>query len=488
MKRLTVLILTLMTALSLVACEGKTIVTTPEGVTLEGEDAKKWLEEHHMNDDEEGAEPEVESAVPEEDTEELEDAPEDLQEIKWDYTGFSTRVPASCEYEFDEKNGLYIYTLEYNCYPFVKISRHDSEKDAKKFIKERILPEFENDKEYEMLTTPDIREYEVGGKKLTGVHFTYFWNGDTIDYLCVLETVDTGLVKYVCKTSADDKKNKDFCEEVFDDAVRYFEMNVSSKKTSEAPADEPSDVKNVETPSTGAANIKYAEVSNDYFSMNIPEGWTAQVLNNDPISYTIEVSDPDHPDRSMIYCSCMGGMPKSKEAHDFRVQYFPGTIFAEMPYLTEISTEGFFKGTQEYFGYSNYKTLQNNGRTQYGGDLLLGSAISGKTGNEVKGILTAWVYDTGVDMENKNPFDWSQGKVDVGFAQASVIVMELAPSAEYKEWVPVLNNCFASLKFTDKYRKDYKETWEAVMLTSADLTAIADETRAVVSQSWIDFL
>lgn len=141
--------------------------------------------------------------------------------------------------------------------------------------------------------------------------------------------------------------------------------------------------------------VKYRDPS-DYFTMNVPMGWRVKTGLKpdgkfDIISYAITVYDPKRPERELYFCLNNAIGLKSVEARNWYARsYGPGSCFAKMPVLTELSTAGFFAAMGPLFGYRQFTVLERLGRSALGGDVVVAECTTA-SGRRVQGLYHATV-------------------------------------------------------------------------------------------------
>ena len=141
--------------------------------------------------------------------------------------------------------------------------------------------------------------------------------------------------------------------------------------------------------------VKYRDPSG-YFTMNVPMGWRVKTGLKpdgkfDIISYAITVYDPKRPERELYFCLNNAIGLKSVEARNWYARsYGPGSYFAKMPVLTELSTAGFFAAMGPLFGYRQFTVLERLGRSALGGDVVVAECTTA-SGRRVQGLYHATV-------------------------------------------------------------------------------------------------
>ncbi len=246
------------------------------------------------------------------------------------------------------------------------------------------------------------------------------------------------------------------------------------------------DVRIVENEASQARLVNYSDPAGNFTAM-VPEGWTVRpgLMGSgglDYISYAVKIYDPSAPDR-MVYLNLnCAGMLKSQAAKDWHIAY-SGSYWADMPVLPSVTTEGFFQGMGDLYGYSDFTVGNALGRIGNGGDLLEGTYLSGSSSAEVSGLFSAWVTDYEY-MANSVPYDIYSEMIDVGYCTAYSVIMEAAPANEFLDWQPVLESVLSSIQFTDSFLSARRQEWQQTMAASSYFMQTASEISDMVMSSW----
>ena len=239
-----------------------------------------------------------------------------------------------------------------------------------------------------------------------------------------------------------------------------------------------------------AKHVKFVKYRNPsgYFTMNVPMGWRVKTGLKpdgkfDIISYAITVYDPKRPERELYFCLNNAIGLKSVEARNWYARsYGPGSYFAKMPVLTELSTAGFFAAMGPLFGYRQFTVLERLGRSALGGDVVVAECTTA-SGRRVQGLYHATVTSMNRPVQ-VNPFNARAGLVDVGPITEFSILSETAPKEEFIDWQPVLDKCFASIAFTAAFHQQRREAWARMMGTSKYIMQTADSIRGMIMDSY----
>ena len=245
------------------------------------------------------------------------------------------------------------------------------------------------------------------------------------------------------------------------------------------------------TPAESASvTFEHYEDGSGYFSLDKPKGWKVQVGlkgtgDIDLISYAISVSDPNCPEREMYFnLNCVGGV-KSQEAHDwYASNYGANSEFAVLPVFPSVDTEGFFRASEPFYGYSGFTVAENLGASVFGGEVLVGKCVSKTSGKKMEGIFSATVDGSFTYYVLQNPFSLFGPQIDAAPVSVYTILMETAPEEEIIDWQPVLDRIVSSISFTDTFIKARNELWRSVMGTTGETSNNTSELSSGIMDSW----
>lgn len=128
-------------------------------------------------------------------------ADSELAVIECPEQGFTTLANPSYYHEFDEGNGLMIYTGEGVQIPYVIINRvEDLLADPFEAIRERYTPYVQDKYGDALLEYDEYADYEIGGKELPAGVYTYrLDNGIVIDMIRIFDSTGKQTVVYTAK-------------------------------------------------------------------------------------------------------------------------------------------------------------------------------------------------------------------------------------------------------------------------------------------------
>ncbi len=397
---------------------------------------------------------------------------------------FSTKCLKAYKEKWKDDVGLHIYTENEDSVPYVLIWRFENTTDAKQqltIIREEMTEQYGAD----MIEVGPIKDYTVGGKTIPGILFTYKSGDYTLHSLRLEYAIGNDIINFTAKYIDGDD---DLTMRALDVAVENFTNGIPdpSDKQQKPKNKQSGDV--VITPSDNASvsYVKYTE-ENGYFSMDIPKGWKVTIglppeYGVDLISYAVTVYDPANTDRKLYFnLNCVCGL-QSEAAREWYNTWYPNT-FGSLPALKEISAKGFFSAMGQYYGYSNFSVTENIGKTNLNCELLSAGAVSSASGKPIRGLFSAMV-DAMSEVVLKNPLDYTSGTVDVGLVNAYTVVYETAPENEFIDWLPVLDHCFASLTFSDRFQSERAQQWKAVMGTSSYIFNTSNEISNMIMDTW----
>lgn len=250
---------------------------------------------------------------------------------------------------------------------------------------------------------------------------------------------------------------------------------------------EKSDIRIVPSEASQVQFVPYTDPSG-CFTAEIPSGWAVTIgipgdTAYDYISYAITVYDPQAPDRKVYLNLNTAGFAKSAAAQKWYQTYYANSPQALLPAVEPQTTAGFFSVMGNTFGYSGYAITSDLGKTALGGNLLLGTATSAKTGKRIKGLYTATVTST-VYPVLQNPFALGGATVDAGITTVFSVMIEQAGEDEYLDWQPILDRCLSGIRFTEQFNSQRATQWKQVMGTAQYLSQTADAMSDAIMDTW----
>ena len=235
---------------------------------------------------------------------------------------------------------------------------------------------------------------------------------------------------------------------------------------------------------SAASQLSYTGFDNGLVSMTIPSGWQVRT-DGSYENYTVQVFDPEVPDRQLSLLLSLTGPLKSQTAHDWYVNNYGETdFFAKMPVIDPQTTEGVFKGLLDYTDAgSTFSVIENLGTSILGGDVLRASYRS-SDGVELEGLFTASVFDPGPSYVNEVIWDMTSPMIDIGYLTLSSIIFMTAPAGEFNDWQGVLDSIFASLRFSDAFMSGRAQEMQQTMDTFNSVRQTCNEISDSIMDSW----
>ncbi len=423
--------------------------------------------------------------------EEERSVPEGYKEAISQAQGFSTICREDYETEWDDRDGLYIYTGNPGSIPYVLIYKYeDVPIDAGQFLEEAIYTDMIESYGDRLTDISPEEDYEFGDRTLPGIMFTYTVGDYTVHSLRLCEQIDDDVINYTAKyLDGMDGETMD----AVTDAINYFSLEAGktdpAKPADKEPAPEP-EPQQIEIIPSEASLVQYVEYRDPsgYFSMEIPKGWKVETGlpptgEIDLISYAITLYDPQKSDRRTYFnLNCTAGL-KSKEAKDWFIYYYgTGNYFAQLPVLPSVDAEGFFTMAGDIYGYSDFSITEKL-QGMAGAEILTANCVSAATGEDLSGVFTVMLSDFPY-MVQKDMFDYSKGTIDVGFVNAFGIVYETAPSSEWLDWQPVLEHCLSTVSFSKGFHSQRQQLWKQVMGTVQYIAQTGNEISDMIMDSW----
>ena len=228
-------------------------------------------------------------------------------------------------------------------------------------------------------------------------------------------------------------------------------------------------------------SLAFQTYNNGLFSMQIPKGWVVGVGNSDLIHYTFMAYNPQNPDYKIFFNMKTEGYLKTQQMRNFYRGLYPNAPFAILPAINPQTTEAFYKVFTPAYMYNqkllpfkvpvmnNFTAVQNIGRNMTGGSIVRGVYQNGQ-GKKVEGIFTATIKE---------------------FAMPPVVVLIVyntifftAPDGELVEWLPILNKCVSSIKFSNNFISGYYREQGQVVQNANAIQSICNQTSDIITSGW----
>ncbi len=230
-----------------------------------------------------------------------------------------------------------------------------------------------------------------------------------------------------------------------------------------------------------AKTVEYQTYNNGLFSMKIPKGWIVSTGKSDYIHYTFLVYNPANPDYKIFFNMKTEGYLKTQKMKKMYSRYYPNTPFAQLPVISPQTTEAFYKVYTKAFNFSqsllpfkvpvinNFTPVQTLGKNITGGSIVR-AVYQNEQGKSVEGIFTATIKE---------------------FAMPPVVLLIVyntifftAPANELVDWMPVLNYCVSTIKFSDQFINGYYREQGQVAANANAVQAICNQTSDIITSGW----
>jgi len=243
--------------------------------------------------------------------------------------------------------------------------------------------------------------------------------------------------------------------------------------------------------------VEYEKFDNGLISLQIPKGWKVEVAPLDYIHYSFKAYNPKDPDYMVIFMMKLEGFNKSQDAKNWQQKYYPSSVFAQLPVIDPQTTEAFYGIWNETADYVNtndvkyeylpkfneFTIIDNLGTNVIGGDILRATYKNGD--NElIQGLFTSSVKDPGPYYVNSNVFNLFSSKIDVFPLLVYNTIVMTAPDAEFNNWQQILDNCIATLQFSDTFVNGFNKEEESILTTIQANQKVYDQMSDMIMDSW----
>ena len=228
-------------------------------------------------------------------------------------------------------------------------------------------------------------------------------------------------------------------------------------------------------------SVEYQTYNNGLFSMKIPKGWVVGVANTDYIHYTFMVYNPSNPDYRIYFNMKTEGYLKTQKMKDFYKRFYPSAPFAKLPVINPQTTEGFYRVfTQALLldqnrlpfkapVINNFTPVQNLGKNMTGGSIVR-AVYNDAQGKKVEGVFTATIKEIAIPP--------------VVVLNVYNTIFFSTPEGELVDWLPILNNCVGSIKFSDKFISNYYKQQGQVVQNARAIQTICNQTSDIITSGW----
>ena len=248
---------------------------------------------------------------------------------------------------------------------------------------------------------------------------------------------------------------------------------------------------------TLASKVEYEDYNNGLISMKIPKGWKVDVPALDYIHYSFKVYNPENPNYMVTFMMKLEGFNKSQAAKNWQQTYYPDAVFAKLPVIDPHTTEGFFNAWNETAAYVNandvkyeylqqmndFTVVENLGANIIGGDVLRATYKNSK-GELIQGLFTASVKDVGPYYVNSNIFNIFSEQIDVWPLIVYNTILMTAPDDEFINWQSILDNCIATLEFSETFVSSFNKEESSILSTIQANQKVYDQISDMIMDSW----
>lgn len=247
-----------------------------------------------------------------------------------------------------------------------------------------------------------------------------------------------------------------------------------------------------------ASQVEYDTYDNSLVSFKYPKGWTVEIAPVDYIHYCFKVYNPKNPDYMLFFGLKHEGFLKTEHAREVYAGYYPDAIFSKLPAIDPQTTKAYYEKWNEIAKYLNdvdfksmpsfaptFKNLElgdNLGTVTIGGDILRGT-YDGQNG-KCQGLFTATVKDIGSYYISENIWNPLGPQVDVWPLNVYNIIFMTAPEEEFINWQPILDNCLASIEFSQTFINGFNQEETTLTQTIIANQKVYDSISDMIMDSW----
>lgn len=227
--------------------------------------------------------------------------------------------------------------------------------------------------------------------------------------------------------------------------------------------------------------MTYDVFNNGLFSMKIPKGWTVGVAKADYIHYTFMAYDPSNPDYKIFFNMKTEGYLKTQNMKNMYATYYPNSPFAKLPVINPQTTEAFYRVFTPAIAFNqsilpfrtpvikNFTPVQKLGNNITGGSILRATYLN-EAGKTIEGVFTATIKEVALPP--------------VVLLNVYNTIFFTAPANELVNWLPVLNTCVNSIKFSENFIKGYYREQGQVVANANAVQAICNQTSNIITSGW----
>ncbi len=230
-----------------------------------------------------------------------------------------------------------------------------------------------------------------------------------------------------------------------------------------------------------AKDMVYQTFDNGLVSMKIPKGWIVGTGKSDYTHYTFMAYDPANPDFKIFFNMKTEGYLKTQQMKNFYMRTYPSAPMAKLPAINPQTTDAFYKVFTQAYNLSqdvlpfkvpvikNFTTVQTLGKNITGGSIVR-ATYQNEQGKNAEGIFTATIKEFPVPP--------------VVLLNVYNTVFFTTPANELVDWMPVLNYCVSTIKFSDQYMSGFYREQGQVVQNAKAIQAICNQTSDIITSGW----
>ena len=249
--------------------------------------------------------------------------------------------------------------------------------------------------------------------------------------------------------------------------------------------------KNIKIVKSEASQIEFEDFSNGDITLKKPKGWKV-ITAGSKDQYSIRVYDPNNSIYQVFLNLKTSGYTKSADSKKFWQNSMPNSPMAQLPYIEEKTTEGFFKMYTEMCEpettdtvvlpiIKNFQISENLGKSVFGGDILR-ATFKDVNGKEGEGIFTAYVFDPGPYYVYEHVYYGKQ--IDMYYLNVYDTIFITTPKDKFIDWEETLTTIFSSLTFTDSFINEFNKVQTEGMKNFNKIREIGNEISDGIMDSW----
>ena len=249
--------------------------------------------------------------------------------------------------------------------------------------------------------------------------------------------------------------------------------------------------KNIKIVKSEVSKIEFEDFSNGDITLKKPKGWKV-ITYGTKDQYSIRVYDSNNTMYQVFLNLKTSGYTKSADGKKYWQDTMPSSPMAQLPYIEEKTTEGFFKMYTEMCEpettdvvvlpmIKNFRISENLGKSVFGGDILR-ATFKDVNGKEGEGIFTAYVFDPGPYYIYEHVYYGKQ--IDMYYLNVYDTIMITTPKDKFIDWEETLTTIFGSLTFTDSFINEFNKEQSDGMKNFNEIRAIGNQISDGIMDSW----